>query len=135
MVLATSSTRAPPDRWLHSAVVMAGSAPGSSSRMVVFGGVSYNSVVLGDIWVFDPSTPAHAFLPARSHAHRLLPGPGASTWTEAHPEGIPILPREGHTAVVVGDGVMMVFGGISYGFEPFNDVWAYSASTPFASCC
>lgn len=93
----------PPSRRLHTAVVM-------KERMVVFGGVSSNNLILGDIWIYDPSE---------------------SSWIEASadgPGGSPILPREGHSAVTLKDGLtMLVFGGVSYGFLPFNDLWSYSA--------
>ena len=48
------------------------------------------------------------------------------TWTQANPKGDAILPREGHTAVVSKKKKMIVFGGISYGHIPFNDVWSYN---------
>jgi len=93
----------PPTRRLHSSVVM-------KDRMIVFGGVSYNNLILGDLWIFDPAE--------RTWIESSADGPGGS----------PILPREGHSAIVGSDGLSMyVFGGISYGFLPFNDLWKYSA--------
>jgi len=96
----------PPSRRLHSAVVI-------REKMVVFGGVSYNNIILGDVWVFDPEE---------------------KSWVEANPDtkaegAAPILPREGHTAIVGKTGTdMYVFGGVSYGFMPFNDLWVYNAA-------
>jgi len=96
----------PPSRRLHTAVVI-------REKMVVFGGVSYNNIILGDVWVFDPE---------------------AKSWVEANPDtkaegAAPILPREGHTAIVGKTGTdMYIFGGVSYGFMPFNDLWVYNAA-------
>lgn len=93
----------PPTRRLHTAVVM-------KHRMLIFGGVSHNNLILGDLWIFDPAE---------------------GSWIEASadgPGGSPILPREGHSAVTLKDELtMLVFGGVSYGFLPFNDLWQYSA--------
>jgi N-acetylneuraminic acid mutarotase len=86
----------PQPRWLHSAVVMDG-------KMLIFGGVNPDSVILGDVWIYNPDD---------------------NTWMEAKVEGVPILPREGHSAVTVGN-TMIVFGGISYAYSPFDDVWTY----------
>lgn len=87
----------PEPRLLHSAVTV-------SNRMVVFGGASHEGKVLGDTWTFNPLT---------------------SAWAEARPNGTRPLPREGHCSAVIGDTVY-VFGGISIGFQPFNDLWAYN---------
>lgn len=38
-------------------------------------------------------------------------------------------PREGHAAVATdGKGAMMVFGGVSYSYEPLGDMWKFSLS-------
>lgn len=95
-----ASANVPAPRWLHTAVEHKGS-------MVVFGGVSYSDIILGDLWVFNPETKA---------------------WTKGEPTGAPILPREGHSAVMMGDGGMFVFGGISYGHVPFNDLFKYDVN-------
>lgn len=103
----------PVDRWLHTAVVLSstqaqGTNTQTNQRMAIFGGVSYSGIILGDLWLLEPVN---------------------KTWTEAHPSSdIPILPREGHSAVADGGILMWVFGGISYGYEPFNDLWCYDAS-------
>eukprot|EP01006_Ploeotia_vitrea_P012988 TRINITY_DN34174_c0_g1_i1.p1 TRINITY_DN34174_c0_g1~~TRINITY_DN34174_c0_g1_i1.p1 ORF type:complete len:860 (+),score=426.88 TRINITY_DN34174_c0_g1_i1:153-2582(+) len=94
------SDRKPVPRWLHSAVNM-------KNRMMVFGGVSYSDVILGDIWLFFSDE---------------------DRWVKANTNGPPILPREGHSAVVFSEDYMWVFGGISYGHIPFNDVWVYDAT-------
>lgn len=89
----------PPSRRLHTAVELSGT-------MVVFGGVADNNVILGDLWMFKPET---------------------AEWIEASPS-LKILPREGHSADTLATGTeMIVFGGVSYGFIPFNDLWIYSA--------
>jgi len=90
----------PQPRWLHTAVVI-------DDKMVVFGGVNPDSVILNDVWVYDPD----------SHH-----------WLQSKVEGVPILPREGHSAVAVGNS-MVVFGGISYAYSPFNDVWTYLSAS------
>jgi len=90
----------PQARWLHSACVIAG-------KMVVFGGVNPDSVILGDVWMFDPVD---------------------ESWLMAQVDGVPILPREGHSAVAVGTS-MIVFGGISYAYAPFDDVWTYVSAS------
>lgn len=87
----------PSPRWLHTAVEYKG-------NVIVFGGVSYSDIILGDVWVFNPDT---------------------ALWTKGEPTGAPILPREGHSAVVMGGKDMYVFGGISYGHVPFNDMFRY----------
>ena len=48
-------------------------------------------------------------------------------WIKAYPLGAQILPREGHSAVLMNAHEMYVFGGISYGHLPFNEVWVYNA--------
>lgn len=97
------SVNVPAPRWLHTAVHCMG-------RMIIFGGVSYSDIILGDLWVFDINE---------------------FTWTKAVPTGPVILPREGHSATVTGNGqeMMWVFGGISYGHIPFNDLWSYNTRT------
>lgn len=91
---------APATRWLHSAVPI-------GNRMIVFGGVTESQQVVGDLWIFDPE---------------------AQTWLEANPKGTLPLPREGHCAAYTPT-TMLVFGGVSYGYQPFNDVWSYSTVT------
>jgi len=51
------------------------------------------------------------------------------TWIKANPTGLAILPREGHSAAVMMQHEMWIFGGISYSHVPFNDVWVYDACT------
>lgn len=97
----SSSSNIPVPRWLHTAVSI-------NNAMIVFGGVSYSDIILGDVWVFQPVS---------------------ATWVKAVPQGDPILPREGHSACVFNDRDMVVFGGISYGHLPFNDLWIYGAET------
>jgi len=96
----SSSAQVPAPRWLHSAVSIGG-------RMLVFGGVSYSDIILGDVWLFNPDD---------------------SSWIKAAPIGDNILPREGHSACVAKDTQMWVFGGISYGHIPFNDLWMYDST-------
>lgn len=93
----TKSMANPPARWLHTAVVLKG-------KMVICGGVSHRNVILGDVWIYTPRT---------------------RTWVLKTPSGPPFLPREGHSAVAYDGDKMIVFGGVSYGYEPFNDVWQY----------
>jgi len=88
---------APEARFLHSAVAVSG-------RMVVFGGASNDGKVLGDTWVFTPVN---------------------NSWTQVFPSGQRPLPREGHCSAAIGNTVY-VFGGISIGYQPFNDLWAYN---------
>jgi N-acetylneuraminic acid mutarotase len=94
------SNDVPAPRWLHSACTIEGS-------LVIFGGVSYSDIILGDVWVFRP---------------------GTAQWIRGNPVGTQILPREGHSAVVLKSSEMYVFGGISYGQLPFNDLWKYEAT-------
>jgi len=96
----SESPKIPAPRWLHSAVVI-------GDRMIIFGGVSYSDIILGDIWVFNPDD---------------------NTWVHAVPNGDKILPREGHSATAMKGEHMVVFGGISYGHIPFNDLWIYDAT-------
>jgi len=51
-------------------------------------------------------------------------------WLATSPTGDQILPREGHSAAVMGSTLaeMWIFGGVSYGHLPFNDLWMYDAS-------
>ncbi len=98
--------------------------------MVVFGGVSYSDIILGDVWLFNPSAPRH-----RRRRRCLLTHACADddTWMKANPKGAQvILPREGHSATVVKTK-MYVFGGISYGHTPFNDLWTYDLGAPAAA--
>ncbi len=88
---------APPTRWLHSAV-------GISNRMLVFGGATVESKIVGDLWIFNPE---------------------ANSWQLTVPKGTPPLPRQGHCAAA-SDRSMYIFGGISYGYQPFNDFWQYN---------
>src|SRR5262249_21710628 len=53
--------------------------------------------------------------------------PADNSWVKAAPTGDNILPREGHSASVVQGSQMWVFGGISYGHVPFNDLWLYDS--------
>jgi hypothetical protein len=93
----------PPPRWLHSAVNVGG-------KMVIFGGVANNLMLLNDVWVYDP--PSNKW--ERAEVGQDLPMP---------------LPREGHSMVVTNqEGRATMFGGISYGYKPFNDVWEYSVA-------
>ena len=90
----------PPPRWLHAACEMAG-------QMVVFGGVANNLMLMNDVWMYNFKTNKW-----KQHEPALdMPAP---------------LPREGHSMVTVGTAGAVVFGGISYGYKPFNDVWAFS---------
>lgn len=98
--LKSKSRDIPAPRWLHTAVAV-------GEKMVVFGGVSYSDIILGDVWMFD--------------VKKLQ-------WLQSNPKGDAILPREGHSAVVVQKTKMYVFGGISYGHIPFNDVWEYNTA-------
>ena len=52
--------------------------------------------------------------------------PSANKWERAEVgQDLPMpLPREGHSMVLASeDGRATMFGGISYGYKPFNDVW------------
>jgi len=69
--------------------------------------VSYSDIILGDIWAFNPKD---------------------NSWHRAAPTGEQILPREGHSAVTIAKTEMWVFGGISYGHIPFNDLWMYDSA-------
>lgn len=42
------------------------------------------------------------------------------------------VPRQGHSLSIFGTGVI-AFGGISYGYVPFNDVWAMGKFFEFGS--
>eukprot|EP00466_Bigelowiella_natans_P006556 jgi/Bigna1/74342/fgenesh1_pg.28_\ len=102
----------PVHRYLHAAVSVNDGNKDSKKRkyqMVLYGGVSWTNEILKDVWVFDP-----------------LKG----TWLEAVPKGDDPLEREGHTMCLVptkGQGdKLLVFGGISYDFAPYNDVMEYS---------
>lgn len=85
----------PVPRYLHTAVVI-------GEKMVIFGGVSRNKVVLSDCWVYDTVT---------------------EKWVEAKPKEM-VLPRQAHTAVAINKK-MYIFGGVSYGYFPFSDVLEY----------
>lgn len=87
---------APATRWLHSAVAI-------SHRMLVFGGATVERKIVGDLWIFNPED---------------------NTWAQAFPTGERPLPRQGHCAAHT-DTHMYIFGGISYGYQPFNDLWSY----------
>ncbi len=92
----------PANRWMHTAVNIA-------DTMVVFGGVTAEKQIKGDLWVYNAEK---------------------NMWLETHPKpnSPRPLPRQGHCAAAVGN-TMYIFGGVSYGYQPFNDLWAYNAAT------
>ena len=109
-----ASAPVPIHRYLHSAVVWSDGNPDFSQaeyRMLVFGGVTWTNEIAGDLWLFDPKK---------------------TQWLQAAAKGTPPSPREGHSAVMVrknGAGVaMLVFGGVSYQFAPFNDLYEYNVA-------
>ena len=89
----------PPPRWLHSAVSI-------GEKMLIFGGVANNLMLLNDVWIYD--SVANKW--ERAEVAQDMPQP---------------LPREGHSMIMSSEGRMTMFGGISYGYKPFNDVWEY----------
>ena len=99
----------PPPRWLHAAVSLGG-------KMFVFGGVTNNLMLLNDLWEYSPIPNSWREISLGKSMDRPVS-------------------REGHTMVALPSkngndptGVI-VFGGISYGYVPFNDLWYFSAAT------
>jgi len=88
---------APATRWLHTAVAISG-------RMIVFGGATVEGKIEGDTWLFNPDN---------------------VQWQRVNPKGALPLPRQGHCAGATFSS-MYIFGGISYGYQPFNDLWEYN---------
>lgn len=94
----------PPPRWLHAAVTY------QTTKMLIFGGVGNNLMLMNDVWVYNPESNKWK----RSEPALDMPAP---------------LPREGHAMVATSDKAVTMFGGISYGYKPFNDVWVFSDDT------
>ena len=60
-------------------------------------------------------------------SHPTLPPPSSSSSSSppSSMTGMSLpLPREGHSAVAV-DSALVIFGGISYAWTPFNDLWIF----------
>merc|ERR1711871_1883799 len=91
----------PQPRWLHTAVVL-------ENKMVIFGGSSNNLQLLSDLWTYDPE----------GNKWKEVPFTSDKAWPT---------PREGHSAVAIA-GEMVVFGGVSYSYVPYNDQWKFSAA-------
>ena len=118
--------KVPVARWLHTAVAV-------KEEMVVFGGATNTLQLLNDVWTFKPNAngaPAPAPPPPPRdgrESSRVRPADAAlGDWKEVKVTGDAPEPREGHTAVVAGDN-MVVFGGMGYGYTPYNDTWVYGA--------
>ena len=98
--------RQPPPRWLHDAVTING-------KMMIFGGVTNNLMLLNDMWEYSPKS---------------------NSWKELS-EGLMEdmdrpTPREGHSMVAADNNMNpIIFGGIGYGYVPYNDVWRYVVQT------
>eukprot|EP00472_Partenskyella_glossopodia_P010491 CAMPEP_0197523014 /NCGR_PEP_ID=MMETSP1318-20131121/8033_1 /TAXON_ID=552666 /ORGANISM="Partenskyella glossopodia, Strain RCC365" /LENGTH=735 /DNA_ID=CAMNT_0043075567 /DNA_START=147 /DNA_END=2354 /DNA_ORIENTATION=+ len=109
-----AGTSVPEHRYLHSAVSLSNGK--TKDSMIVFGGVGWSNNILNDVWIFSTKS---------------------NKWTQSFPKGsveADTLPawREGHSACVMpanakAETQMYMFGGISYQFMPFNDMWIYDA--------
>ena len=89
----------PPSRGQHTAIYDA-----ANQRMIIFGGHSFH-YNFDDVWALDLT-------------------PGAETWTELSPTGLPIGARRYHGAVYDATNEwMVVFGGSGWGGLR-NDTWA-----------
>jgi hypothetical protein len=80
--------------------------------MIVFGGVTNNLMLLNDVWQYSPLS---------------------NSWKELG-EGATVMdrptPREGSSMVVADNDLnALVFGGIGYGYVPYNDVWRFVMKT------
>lgn len=106
LVIRPDEKKNPPRRSLHTALAV-------GTKMIVFGGVSDNNVLLNDIWTYDVKTRA---------------------WEEidvGHATNRP-MPREGHVAVAgpfEPASSFTIHGGMGYGYVPFEDTWTFEMST------
>ena len=97
--------RQPPPRWLHGALSI-------NKKMIIFGGVTNNSMLLNDVWEYNPETNFWSEM---------------GTGTEAMDRPTP---REGMSMVKAdNDANPLIFGGIGYGYVPYNDVWRFIMKT------
>ena len=96
----------PPRRSLHTAVTI-------GTKMVIFGGVSDNNMLLNDIWTYDVNT---------------------RMWEEVvigNAQDVP-LPREGHVMVAgptEETSSFTIHGGMGYGYVPYEDTWTFDLPT------
>jgi alpha-tubulin suppressor-like RCC1 family protein len=95
---------APPARYDHTCVYHAG-----TNSLYVFGGIS-DTTYFGDLLRFDLAT----------HVWEQL-SPSVADGGDTHPP-----PRARHTACIVNDHWMAVFGGFAEAGRCPNDVWLYS---------
>ncbi len=90
----------PSPRWLHSAVV-------DGASMVVFGGCKASLLLSSEVWSYKLDTGLWERVKVTS--------PSAP------------LPREGHTAVMLGKE-MLVYGGMAQNYITFNDTWTLTGA-------
>ena len=80
-----------------------------ANTMVIFGGKNGAGKVLDDAWAYD--------IPSKTFRRILAP--------------FPAQPRKGHSAAMIGESAMLVFGGRKNAREYFNDVVALERSSAY----
>jgi galactose oxidase-like protein len=82
----------------------------AGDRMIVFGGNTYSSIYLNDVWALNLS--------------------GEPAWVRLGPQGGPPAPRTSHTAIYdAARSRMLVYGGMNGGGD-LGDLWALALNDP-----
>lgn len=95
---------APPPRGAHAACCI------DNRKMVVHGGIGFNGLRLGDMWVLELS---ENYLVGSWQEVMTLPSPPA---------------RSGHTLTYTGRNQIVLFGGRGVGYEVLSDLWFLDVS-------
>jgi hypothetical protein len=106
LVIRPDEKKNPPRRSLHTAISV-------GTKMIIFGGVSDNNILLNDIWTYDTKTREWEEIDVGVANNRPLP-------------------REGHVAVegpFETTSSFTIHGGMGYGYVPYDDTWSFDMST------
>ena len=98
---------APPGRHDHSLAPL-----GDGRGTLLFGGVGSDGALLGDTWIYHPTSPT-------------VLDRNASNWTRVVQGSDPVK-RRLHAAAYLRDGAVVVYGGVQ-GVKTLDDVWVYDA--------